>query len=63
MDDTLKQVISVPDVPRPADSLWCWKQQTDPASPYMFSRCTLAIGHDTGPRPTPHSWETPIKLK
>ena len=54
--------IDVPDVPRPTEgiqSLWCWKQQTDPTKPFMFSRCTKAVGHDTGAHQTPHSWETP----
>lgn len=59
-------IIDVPDVPRPDRgpmALWCWKQQIDPNKPYMFSRCTLAVGHDTGPNPTPHTWESPVALK
>lgn len=60
------KIIDVPDVPRPTSGnarLWCWKQQIDPTKPYMFSRCTLAIGHDTGDHPTPHTWDTPARLK
>lgn len=56
------KIIDVPDVPRSEsgkESLWCWKQQTDPTKPHMFVRCTLTIGHDTGAQPTPHQWEKP----
>lgn len=47
-------IIDVPDVDAPEGV--CWKQQTDPAKPFMFSRCTFKKGHDTGAHPTPHQW-------
>lgn len=50
------------DVPPPSANV-CWKIQTDMHRPHLLERCTLAKGHDTGDHPTPHTWDTPARLK